>query len=110
MCAPEIGKNISILFRTPANETEQESGQSFEHYGLADDQEDGNTGVSVAMVLGELTQGGAQEVQDEKEVTDHEHGVDHQLDQECPQGRGCVLFHYNLRHIIIALRLVAGWA
>jgi hypothetical protein len=55
-----------------------------EKHGLPDHQQNGKSGVGVTMALFDSLQGVAQEVKDKKEITDDEHGVDRQLNQESP--------------------------
>src|SRR5438876_5634561 len=93
MCAPEIGKNISV--GAAANESQQVSGHVLEQHRLADHEQNGDGGVSVTVASFELVQSFSQKVENEKEVSDYEHGINDQLNQKRADGECRFLFHFT---------------
>src|SRR5438477_13172970 len=81
------------LFRAAANQPQQKRGHILEKNRLADHEQNGDAGVSVAMILFELLQSFSQKVQHQKEIRDHEHSVDHELNYEGAKRLGRFLFH-----------------
>ena len=86
-------------------EANQKSGDTLEKNGLADHEQDGNAGIAVTMILFEALQPCPEIMQDQKKIRDHEHGIDHELNQECAQSLGR-FFSHVLR--VIALKWKDG--
>jgi hypothetical protein len=61
-------------------EAEQKSGDGFEHDGLPDNEENRDQPVEADALFIEVRQPVAEEVENEKKVSDHEERVDRQLD------------------------------
>ena len=81
------------LLGAPANHAQQKCGQAFENDGLADDEKNRRARVSGPVMELKLLQPIPQKMKHEKKIPDDERGIDHQLDDKCAQGFGCVVFH-----------------
>ena len=60
---------------------------------LADHEQDRDSSVGITMSNLELMQPFTQKMQDQKEIADHENGINDQLDQKCAQRFDGFLFH-----------------
>src|SRR6266849_3460840 len=100
MCELEIGKNMSILLCAPADNSQQERGHIFQHDRLPDDKKNGHAGVGVAVLNLELMQPSAEKMQHQEKISDHEYGINRQLNHKSFQRFDRFRFHLNPPHII----------
>src|SRR2546423_13741590 len=91
MCAPEIGKNI--LFRTAAQHPQQQRGHVFKNNCLTDNEQDRDAAVSISVMSFQLMKPSTKKMKNQKEIADHENGINGELDQKCAQHLGGFLFH-----------------
>jgi hypothetical protein len=92
----EIGNDMLVLSRAPANETQQKCGHILQKDGLAHHEQDGDGGIAVTMTRFQFMQPPAQKVQHKKKISEYEDGIDHQLDRKRPERPNRVLFHASV--------------
>ena len=84
------------LFRTTSAQEPHQSGcNRFQHHGLADDQENGDDGVSANVLYLQLHQPLPEEMQDGKEINDHKQAIDDQFRDESLQRLTNLLFAWS---------------
>jgi hypothetical protein len=110
MCASEIGKNIGLL-GAASNEANQKSGETFKENGLADDQQDRQSGVEISMMDFELVQPLSQEMEYQEKVGDDKKRIDYEFNRKSAHSLDSFFFHqkrlmrYLLtgqRHLVVA--------
>jgi hypothetical protein len=72
---------------------EEKARKDFEHYRLNEDQEDGDDGIGVFVMLEERRQPFPEEVENKKEIANHQNRVDRQFNREGFEGLAGLLFH-----------------
>jgi hypothetical protein len=81
------------LFRSALEQPEEKAGKDFERDRLNEDQDNGDDPVSVFVMLEERRQPFPEEMENKKEISDHQDRIDHQLNREGFEGLGGLLFH-----------------
>ena len=86
-------RKIHTLFGTAPNEPEEKSGETFQEDRLADDEENGDRGIALPFMNFELIEPAPQIVQDQKKISDHQGGIDCQLDEKGAKRCNSLFFH-----------------
>jgi len=85
--------NCTGLFRAALQQPEKKAREDFEDDRLNEDQDNRDERVGVFVMLEERRQPFSEEVQNKKEIADHQDRVDGQFDREGFEGLTGLLFH-----------------